>query len=233
MRHVSRLVAAGLLVSVIGVAGRSAPAEAKTCSWSSPHSVSRVKTTAKLVALTFDDGPLKDVTPTILSTLAQYNVHATFFPVGRLIEKSPEFPRQVVDAGHEIGNHSWSHPAYKPAKVIGELDRATKIIQDTAGVTPTLFRPPYSCLNRALDAAAWKRGMTPIQFSTQSWDSRSPSPRPATTCRNALKGAKPGTIVVFHERKNTAAALPCIIDGFRAMGFEMVTVSELLTHQGQ
>lgn len=222
---------AALLVAGVVVAGRSPPAEARVCSWSSPHSVSRVKTTAKLVALTFDDGPSADVTPKILATLAERDVHATFFPVGKLIERQPQLPAQVVAAGHEIGNHSWSHPAYKPTKVIGELDKATKIIQDTAGVTPTLFRPPYSCLNRALDRAAWARGMTPIQFSTQSWDSRSPSPRPSTTCKNALKGVKPGTIVVFHERKNTAEALPCIIDGFRALGFEMVTVSELLSHR--
>lgn len=234
MRRAVRLGVAALLTTAVVVAGRSTASDARVCSYKSEHSVRMVDTTAKLVSLTFDDGPVKDVTPLILAALAERNVHATFFPVGAFINRLPQFPPQVIAAGHEIGNHSWSHPQNNPAKVIKELDRATKIIQDTAGVTPTLFRPPWSCLNAALDTAVWQRGMTPIQFSTQSWDSSGKlGPKPAVTCKNALKGVQPGTIVVFHERKNTALALPCIIDGFRALGYEMVTVTELLAHSGQ
>jgi peptidoglycan/xylan/chitin deacetylase (PgdA/CDA1 family) len=241
--RIARLSIAALLVSAVVVVGGHAPTiEAASCSSRGTRLVYKVNTTAKLVALTFDDGPATGVTAKILDVLKERNVKATFFVLGRQVERNQSLAVREVAEGHEIGNHSWSHPAYNPKKVIGELDKTTQMIQQVTGVTPTLFRAPYGCMSKALDKAVAARGMLPIQWNTQSWDSRSPAPSKKTICKNALKGAKPGSIIVFHDsgpyigrgsRKNTLDALPCIIDGFRAKGFEMVTVSELLAHAGQ
>jgi peptidoglycan-N-acetylglucosamine deacetylase len=239
-----RAALAGALISgalVVGVASTPgapiAPAGAKHCSFTSAHSIRKVATTEKLVALTFDDGPTRGLTPKVLAALAKRNVKATFFVVGQSVKRRADVARQIVAEGHEIANHSYTHPLGNPNKVVPEVAPTSAAILAATGVQPTLFRAPGGCLNAALDAEATVNGLVPIQWSQHSGDSNSPRPSAAQLCRNALKGATPGGIIVFHDsgplsgrgnHRSTLEALPCVIDGFRRKGFEMVTVSELL-----
>lgn len=229
-------VAALVLAATVGV-GRALPAEAKHCKFTTANSVRRVDTTAKLVALTFDDGPTSGMTPKVLAALAARDVKATFFVVGQALRSRGAVARAIVDQGHEIANHSYTHAFGVPTKIIDELDRTSQAIVDATGVRPTLFRAPGGCLNDKLDAAVVARGMIPIQWTTHSGDSTWPRPSKTKMCRTVVRNAKPGAIVVFHDsgplsgrgnHKSTLDALPCIIDGLRAQGYEPVTVSELL-----
>ncbi|GAA2247493.1 polysaccharide deacetylase family protein [Kitasatospora cystarginea] len=126
------------------------------------------------VALTFDDGPSPTYTPQVLSILHQYNVTATFFMIGTNIERHPEVLRQVLAAGHLVGNHTWSHPdlrALDPAKVREEIERTGDIITRVGrGAPPILFRAPYGNFTGTAMAVSASLGMHPVAWSVDPRD---------------------------------------------------------------
>ncbi len=182
-----------------------------------------------LFALTFDDGP-RASTSQLLEILDQLNVRATFFVCGSYCEAAPDGLRAIAAARHEIGNHSYSHPAMArldDAQIAWQLDETNATIRSIIGRTPRVFRPPYGNHNQRVLDAATDRNMKTVMWSVDPSDYDRIS---ATTLANrVLDRVGPGGIVLFHEgHARTREALPLIVEGLRERGYSFVTVSELL-----
>ena len=125
------------------------------------------------VALTYDDGPSPRNTPALLDLLAERGVHATFFLIGEHVRKYPELARRVVAGGHAIGNHTAMHPNLRrksDARVRQELTACQKTIEDTLGVSPVLFRPPYGARRPGVLRMARAMGLTPVMWNVTAHD---------------------------------------------------------------
>ena len=183
----------------------------------------------KLFALTFDDGPWPKSTGQILQILDEYNAKGTFYMVGQMVRSHPKIARQVRDAGHAVGNHSWSHPS-RPRDAVAEVKKTDAEIKKVLGVLPSTFRPPYGILKNGLARQATREYMPVILWSSDSSDWRRPSA--ARIADNVLRRARPGGIALMHDgggpRSHTVAALPIIIRELQSRGYRLVTVPELL-----
>jgi peptidoglycan/xylan/chitin deacetylase (PgdA/CDA1 family) len=192
----------------------------------------------RAVALTFDDGPNEPHTTRLLDVLAEKQVRATFFQVGRCAERFPEVTRRLVREGHVLGNHSYSHSllAYlTDPRQVAEVGRAEQVLSEIAGVRPALYRPPWLChppwvLRTVADAGLQVVSGTfchPLEIF---------QPAPARLVDGAMRVSEPGAIVIMHDgreaqggdRAATVAAVGPLIDRLRAQDYELVTVSELL-----
>ncbi|WP_352431499.1 polysaccharide deacetylase family protein [Pyrinomonas sp.] len=191
---------------------------------------------AGAVALTFDDGPAES-TPEILEILAAHDVPATFFMIGREVERRPTVARAVAAAGHEIGNHSYTHPIYlycTAHRTRWELRRAQEAIANVTGVVPLWVRPPCGVRTRAYFRAACELDLVTVQWTVAGfdWKRRNAS----DIARTVTKALVPGAIILLHDgdssnrrdRRETAAALPLIISGARARGWRFVPLVELI-----
>ncbi|WP_433327861.1 polysaccharide deacetylase family protein [Spirillospora sp. CA-294931] len=184
----------------------------------------------KCVALTFDDGP-GAYTGKVLDDLRASGARATFFMLGQNVGGAPGIVRRMALEGHELANHSWSHPmltGLSTAAVRSQVKRTQRAIATASGgVTPTLFRPPYGATNAQVGRAV---GMPQIMWSVDSLDWQHRSVR-----RNIQAGVnepKRGGVVLFHDiHKATAAAVPKVVSGLKRRGFTPVTVSELFRGQ--
>lgn len=184
----------------------------------------------KLLALTFDDGPDARITPQVLDALAEHGARATFFVLGRQARAHPELLQRILDEGHALGNHSYSHPQRTTAtEAETELDKTEALIAEAAGQKPTVFRPPYGIVQGNLTQAALARGYTAVLWTISSADTR---PIDADTiARNVIYTPNPGDIVLMHDgpgRQATADAVPRILRELGDAGFEFVTMPELL-----
>lgn len=191
------------------------------------------------VALTFDDGPDPQVTPTILDALKDAGARATFFVIGRHLERHREIGLRAMQDGHEIGNHSWMHSYfqnfYSNGRQRADIERSTRLIQELSGSdAQPLYRSPVGLKSPALARVAHKRKLKVIAWSLHSRDTFARDP--AATAANVLSRIAPGDIVLMHDghesstrhRNSAAAALPEILRGLRERGMSCVTVSELL-----
>ncbi len=183
------------------------------------------------IAITFDDGPNPTQTPRLLKMLKDRGIKATFFCLGECVAQSPEVAKQIVEEGHEIANHSWSHPLLSKmgeAAVKDQLDRAHNVIKQTTGVTPTLMRPPYggfTVRQRSWANAVWNYKIILWDVDSLDWKHRSP----AKTESIIMAETKKGSIILCHDiHKTTVDAMPATLDALSAKGFKFVTVSELL-----
>ncbi len=197
--------------------------------------VTRVETSAPVVALTFDDGPTPQGTDRILSILSQSGVRATFFLTGAELERNPEAGRQILAAGHEVGNHSYSHRRMvlrSPAFIRQEVEHTDSLIRDLGYTGPIAFRPPYGKRLFLLP-----RYLHQQQRPTLLWDIE-PESDPGIAgsaeriAEDVLKRVQPGSIILLHvmypSRAESLRAVPMIIEGLQEQGFRFVTVSELL-----
>ena len=196
----------------------------------------RGRTDTGAVALTFDDGPGPD-TEALLDVLAARELRAAFFVVGQQVQRHPSVARRIVAEGHEIGNHSFSHPMYlslSPRATRDDLARAQRTIEDVIGVRVSLARPPYGIRTPAYFAAARTLGLRIVQWSVAGFDWK-----PLTADRVAshvLSGARPGAIVLLHDadsegkrdRRATVGSIPLIADGVRARGLSVASLEALL-----
>lgn len=193
------------------------------------------------VALTFDDGPSED-TARVLDLLDSLNLRAAFFMIGRHVERLPRVARMVAERGHEIGNHSYSHPIYlyrTGSETRRQLERAQAVIEDVTGVRPRLARPPCGVRTPAYFAATRKLGLRTVQWDVAGFDwTRRRAPEIA---RAVIDGARAGSIVLLHDgdsdgkrdRRETVAALPLVIEGLRERGLGVAPLSELLTRESR
>ena len=125
------------------------------------------------VALTYDDGPSPRNTPELLDALAERGVHATFFLIGEHVRKHAALARRVVAAGHAVGNHTGMHPNLarkSPARVREELTQCQRTLEDTLGIRPLLFRPPYGGRRPDVLRAARTLGLTPVMWNVTAHD---------------------------------------------------------------
>ncbi len=198
------------------------------------------------IALTFDDGPDSNYTPRILDILKEKHAPGTFFATGDAANKSPGLLRREYAEGHEIGNHTYTHPQFKDIslrQIKVELNLTQLLFESTLGIKTLLFRPPYGIDHQPETAdevvvLPVPQGMGYIivgsQIDPHDWgEPGGGSPPPvATIVERVLDQAEKGNIVLLHdgggERSNTVAALPQIIDRLRAAGYELVSVSELV-----
>lgn len=194
-----------------------------------------VPVNAKVIALTFDDGPDAKFTPPVLDVLRAYRAKATFFVVGTQIEYYPDVLRQVAAAGHEIGSHTYSHPrlgGISQDRLRKELERSADLIRETCGVTPVCFRPPYGSLNAAATQVLRDYGYSIIlwdkELDSRDWE----RPGVDKIVGRIIKYARPGGIILMHDgggyRSQTVTALPKILKQLGDQGYRFVTVSELL-----
>lgn len=190
-----------------------------------------VKKGDKVFALTFDDGPWPVYTRQILRILKENDVKATFYMVGQVVADYPEIAREVVRAGHAIGNHSWDHPS-RPRDAVRQVQRTNAAIKRVTGFSPTTFRPPYGIL-AGMAREAQREGLPVLIWTSDSTDWRRPGS--SRIAANILRQASDGGVALMHDgggnREQTVMALPTIIAGLKARGYKLVTVPELLRHR--
>jgi peptidoglycan-N-acetylglucosamine deacetylase len=178
------------------------------------------------VALTFDDGPSSVQTPEILATLESLGAQATFFEEGRHVGGHEALMREILAAGDEIGNHSFHHPKYPGEGEIASTDRR---IHAATGFEPCLFRPPYGLVDGTVAAAASRNKLEMVLWNIDAGDDHHDTA--SALQAHAVHRARPGSIILMHDgghHPQTPKALPGIVDGLRARGFSLVTVSALL-----
>ncbi|WP_239615643.1 polysaccharide deacetylase family protein [Cohnella mopanensis] len=190
----------------------------------------------KLVALTFDDGPDGKYTTQILDILHERNVKATFFLVGQQVNKYPEVAKRIVEDGHSVGNHSWSHldlTKQSSKSRDQEIDKTQKAILDATGVTPVLMRAPYGAISKSVLDSVRGRDMKHVYWTVDTKDWAGTSVQ--TMYKNVMANTNKGGVVLMHSfggRKHaiehTIKLLPLIIDDLQAKGYEFVTVDELI-----
>ena len=185
--------------------------------------------TGKAVYLTFDDGPIPEVTPKVLAILAKYNVKATFFMVGENIDKHPEVFQQVVEAGHQLGNHTYNHlKGWKTPfdEYMSNVARCNKALFEhhPSVFIPTLFRPPYGKATLRQRIALHKMGYTLIYWDilTRDYDA---SVTPEQMLRLIQRETRPGSIINFHDslksNERMLEVLPKAIEWLQKEGYEI------------
>jgi len=213
-----------------------------------PYQVEQRGNAPGKIALTFDDGPDPRFTPAILDVLREKNVKATFFVIGLAGYQSPSLLERIYAEGHEIGNHTYTHPDLEDvssSQLRLELVLSQRLIQSRLGVSTRLFRPPYGVDDQAVSTSGLDRlrlaqqlGYVIVgsQIDANDWGSEGNETPPTadeivdTVLEQARSGD--GHVVLLHDgggdRSATVAALPRLIDGLRAAGFELAPVSTLL-----
>ncbi|MBR0375400.1 MAG: polysaccharide deacetylase family protein [Firmicutes bacterium] len=192
--------------------------------------VYEVDTDQPFVAVSFDASWGAEHTQDILDVLDSYGVKTTFFLVNLWLEDYPEQAKEIVARGHEIGLHSATHPdmaKLSRQQMEGELNDNYALIEETTGITPVLFRPPYGSYNDELIAASFEAGFTPVQWSVDSLDWQDLSAD--EIFRRVTSDIHAGDIVLFHNNGlHTAEALPRILDYFQQQGLQVVPLSRML-----
>ncbi|MEW6523657.1 MAG: polysaccharide deacetylase family protein [Bacillota bacterium] len=201
-----------------------------------PEVVLRGPGTRRAVAITFDDGPDPVSTPQVLETLGREGVVATFFLVGNRAELYPHLVRDIAARGHEIGNHTFSHPRLDQMtrpEVQAEILQTSRVLEQTARMPVRWFRPPYGRFDETVLDVAHRAGLRTALWSVDSrdWDGR-----PASSIQaRVAAGIQPGAIILLHcaggateDFWQTVVALPSIIAFLKANGYRMVTLTELM-----
>lgn len=173
------------------------------------------------VALTFDDGPSPGVTDRVLTELQKRHLRATFFLIGAKVDASPQLARRIVDEGHDVANHTYTHPrlsGLSDSAVEQQLSRAQDAILRATGVTPVWFRPPYGAFRREQGALAAKLGLGVAYWSVDPKDWSQPGS--ATITQRVLSASQAGSIILLHDlHPQTAEAVPAIFDGLIERAF--------------
>jgi peptidoglycan-N-acetylglucosamine deacetylase len=195
--------------------------------------VSRVNTRQKVVALTFDDGPTPGATEEVLSILNEAGVKATFFVIGANLERNPEEGRKIVAAGHELGNHTYSHQRMvlkTPSFIESEIERTDQLIRQAGYQSAIHFRPPYG---KKLILLPYFLART--SRKTITWDVEPDSyPEIAADSNkivaHVMEKTKPGSIILLHVmgRSESLKAVKGVIAGLKGKGYSFKTVSEML-----
>lgn len=202
------------------------------------RSVSRGPRDTRRVYLTFDDGPSRSATATILDTLAGERVPAAFFMVGDFVRREPGLARAVAQAGHEVGNHTQHHIKLHrrgPARIRRELEEAHGVISQVVGRPPRTFRAPHGYRNPFVGRTVRRLQYTLFGWTYGVWDSARPG---AEEIRRRVRARLvPGAVILLHDgdgydfngdRTQTAEALPGIIRDARDAGFEFAPLEELI-----
>lgn len=194
----------------------------------------------KVVALTFDDGPSPVWTPQILDELKKADVKATFFMLGEHVKKYPDVARRVAEEGHEIGNHTYGHPAlvyYNKEELKEEIRACEKVIRETTGRTTCIFRPPKAWLSKREKKKIREMGYEVVLWTLNSKDWVTFDDK--YMIKYILGHVRPGDIILFHDsggtfsveggdRHETVLAVRRLIERLHEKGYRFVTVTELM-----
>ncbi|MGZ4954408.1 MAG: polysaccharide deacetylase family protein [Methylobacter sp.] len=188
----------------------------------------------KEIALSFDDGPNREYTPQVLSTLAQFNAPATFFVTGKNIEGNENILKQMDAEGHNIGNHSYTHSFYVDFKSLqgfkNELDRTTESVFKVIGKRMKLFRPPYGVTTPNLVKASNSLNYSIIGWTIRSFDTTADTAQ--TITRRIQTQLKPGSIILFHDTSDkTVQVLKQTLNFAKENGYKIVSIEQLLKIQ--
>lgn len=233
------------LIGLAGIAAASAAgyqSMAPTGQWYG-RTCSGLPRGTKQIALTYDDGPNDAHTMKLLEVLARHEVRATFFMIGRFVQQRPELVRAVADAGHVIGNHTFTHPVLifqSEAQTRSEIGDCQKALEDAIGPHSNLFRPPFGARRPATLRIARELGLETVMWNVTGYDWNAP---PASVIEAKVSRrihAEGGDIVLLHDgghramgadRGQTVIATENLIRRCKDQGYEFVTVGSALSHQ--
>ena len=196
----------------------------------------RFDSVGKQIALTFDDGPNEPYTSQLLDVLKKYDIKATFFVCGACVTRHPQTLRRIYSEGHEIGNHSHDHRLFhylNQKKYIAEVENTNEIIKNVTGTTTYLYRSPWLFRTRRLLKNIRSRNLLPV-WGIFGSELEVLQPSPESMARRALKLSKPGTILIFHDgkesvggnRANTVSAIKLLIPALKEQGFEFIALKQ-------
>ncbi len=197
----------------------------------SKHSYNSCNVDGPFIAMTFDDGPHPELTPKLLDELKKRGIKATFFMVGQCVAEYPDIVKRMAAEGHEVANHSWSHPALTKLGAEGvrkQMENTNDAIRNACGVTPVVMRPPYGATSAILNKRfAEDYGMKVILWSVDPLDWKYRNANKVYTA--IIQNTRPGAIILAHDiHATTVAAMPETFDTLLSKGFKFVTVSELI-----
>ena len=202
-----------------------APAPAKK-----PLPVYSVARDDNVISISFDAAWGDEKTEEILAILEARDIKTTFFLVGYWVDKYPEDVKQIFDAGHEIGNHSNTHPrmsSLSKADMLTELTKLSQKVEKITGTPVTLFRPPYGDYNDLVVTTSREAGYEIVQWDVDSLDWKNYGVQPMVD--RVTKNVKSGSIILFHNNSDyITQALPIILDNLLEKGYKIVPVSEIL-----
>ena len=194
---------------------------------------------AKQLALTYDDGPNDPHTLRLLEVLARHNVHATFFLIGRYVRRRPDIVREVVKAGHVVGNHTFTHPLLifkSEAEISKELTDCRGALQQAIGEHSNLFRPPFGGRRPAVLRIARELRLEPVMWNVTGYDWNTP---PAATIEHKVTSqVRGGDVILLHDgghremgadRSPTVVATDHLITRYKSEGYDFATIPQMLT----
>jgi peptidoglycan-N-acetylglucosamine deacetylase len=192
----------------------------------------------KQLALTYDDGPNDPHTLRLLEVLAKYNMQATFFLIGRYVQQRPEIAREIVKAGHIVGNHTYTHPLLiwkSITEIRKELSDCSAALTDAIGERPNLFRPPFGGRRPAVLRIARELGLNPVMWNVTGYDWNTPS---AAVIESKVAGQiRGGDIILLHDgghrqmgadRSQSVLATDALIAHYKSEGYEFSTIPAMM-----
>jgi peptidoglycan/xylan/chitin deacetylase (PgdA/CDA1 family) len=230
----------GYLFSVAALATASAAAYqsmAPSGQWYG-HTFTRLPRWSKKLALSYDDGPNDPHTLRLMEVLAKHNVQATFFVIGRHAQQKPQIVRELVAAGHVIGNHTYTHPQLifqSETQVRIQLSTCQSVLNDALGQAVRLFRPPYGGRRPAVLRIARELGLEPIMWSVTCYDWHPTTAEQIE--KHAVRQIRGGDVILLHDgghvhmgadRSQTVTATDHLISRYKNEGCEFVTIPQML-----
>lgn len=199
----------------------------------------RLRPGARQIALTYDDGPNDPHTLRLLEVLAKHNARATFFLIGAFVEQRPEIVREVVNAGHAIGNHTFTHPNLifvSATETHSQLERCQQAVAKATGQAPRLFRPPFGGRRPGTFQIARSLGLEPIMWSVTGFDWNAP---PAERIvKRVAENTRGGDVILLHDgshlgmggdRAQTVLATDELLTRFKLEGRDFATIPEMMS----
>jgi peptidoglycan-N-acetylglucosamine deacetylase len=230
-------VLAGTGVVAAGLIAAGYQSMAPTGQWYGRTFTGRVRGTKQL-ALTYDDGPNDPHTERLLEVLARHQVRATFFLIGRYVRQRPDLVREIVKAGHVVGNHTFTHPLLtlkSSTEVRQELTDCRAALQDAIGEHSNLFRPPFGGRRPAVLRIARELGLQPVMWNVTGYDwNAPPAEEIERKCANQIHG---GNVILLHDgghkqmgadRSQTVLATDHLIARYKAEDYEFVTIEQMM-----
>lgn len=197
-----------------------------------------LKPGTKQLALTYDDGPNDPYTERLLDVLAKHNVRATFFLMGRFVKQRPDIARELVRAGHVVGNHTFTHPRLifeSASQVKAEIAQCHQAITDAVGEYSKLFRPPFGGRRPVTLRVVRGLGFEPVMWNVTGYDWSAPSVEHIE--RKVARRVRGGNVILLHDgghhafgtdRSRTVIATDHLIARYRAEGYEFLTIPEMM-----